>query len=58
MFLNSLNILCCLGLCDTDRISTSGNTDTDILFPVRGIKTIDSYDSLNTAVIDLLKCMI
>ena len=58
MFLHDLYILRRLCLSNTDRVGSARDTDADIFFPVRSVKTIDPDDPLYAAVIDLLKRMI
>ena len=58
MLLYGMYILCGLGLCDTDGISTASHADTDIFLPVRGVQSVDADNTLNSAVIDLLQRMV
>ena len=58
MLLYGMYILCGLGLCNTDGISTASHADADIFFPVRGVQSVDANNALNSAVINLFQCMI
>ena len=58
MLLYGMYVLCGLGLCDTDGISTACHADADIFLPVRGVQSVDADNALNSAVINFLQRMV